>query len=219
MECASFSTHRLDKPVRRFIRSSFALLVGVCLPLCVLGCVNLEVVKQKCGFVPAGPESGRITQVYALWADGIVVQPDPELNGTPWPGIAGRVYLLGPTDGNPLKADGIMTVSLYDDLQDDHSKPREQWNIDSLTLQTCVKKDVAGWGYNLWLPWRTFHPMVKRVELRVQYTPVDGSPAWSNPAPIVLKQGPSVVSQERTSVRGTPTPRREGHAPSHAQQP
>lgn len=138
---------------------------------------------------------GEVSQVMALWADGVVVQTDPTRNGSPTPGFSSRVYLFGPELGQPLVADGSLIVYLYDDLQPktDPQLPREVWVIDRASLTKVLKQDALGWGYNLWLPWSNYHPEIRKVSLVVCYRPEKGMDAWSGQHLLAVRQpeGPS----------------------------
>jgi len=142
----------------------------------------------------------------ALWADGLVSQPDPMQNGLPMPGFAGRVYLFGPHLGQPLEARGPITVYLYDSLAPREGKPtpREMWNIDPDSLKKVLKKDGLGWGYNLWLPWSTYSADLKQVYLIVQYRNPEGRDAWSSAMPLALAgNGSGPKSPSRLHISST----------------
>jgi hypothetical protein len=128
------------------------------------------------------PPTGEVCQVMALWADGLIVQPDPTTNGTPTPGLAARICLLGHDLSKPLAGDGALTAYLYDARAplSDKAIPREIWNIDSANLQQVLGKDALGWGYDLWLPWRTYRPEITQVRLVVKFQARNGKVTWSS---------------------------------------
>lgn len=147
-----------------------------------------------------GPSKGEVAQVVPLWADGLVVHPDPMRNGLPTPGFAGRVYLFGQDMAEPLAADGMVSVHLY---EGDTSKPKEVWNIPVAELQKVLKKDGLGWGYNLWLPWYTYRPEARKVTLVVQHRSKEGKDVWSGAAALAVNtgEGPSEVSVTKGQAR------------------
>jgi hypothetical protein len=134
-----------------------------------------------------------ICRVVAAWHPEVVFTPDPVHNGQPTPGIAGRIYLFGETIDYPRVGDGSLVVDLYrdgpasaDPESLDKVVPLEEWRIDPQTLKRLKRKDAVGWGYTVFLPWGTYKPEIKKVELRVRYVPVKGSPLYAQSAPLVL---------------------------------
>ena len=145
------------------------------------GCVMTEGFRLSWACADLPPQ-GEVSQVLALWGEGIVVQPDPMRHGVPSPGLAARIYLVGRDLGRPLAGDGSLSVYLYDAAQQlsDEAVPQEVWNIDPANLQRVLTRDGLGWGYDLWLPWRTYRPGVSQVRLVVKYQSPQGAVAWSS---------------------------------------
>jgi hypothetical protein len=166
----------------------------------------------------AQPPRGEILQVLALWGDGIVVHPDPMNGGVPTPGFAARVYLLGQNLGQPLAGDGTLSAYLYDGGEplSDKAVPREIWNIDPVNLQRLLARDALGWGYNLWLPWRTYRPEVSQVRLVVKYQPPQGRPAWSSSTDYAVRHsvGAPTAPPQHTLMLGKPRASQQGDAPA-----
>jgi hypothetical protein len=158
-----------------------ARALGLLLLSCTLGCLGPDGLRLTWEHDDQPPK-GEILQVLALWGDGLAVHPDPKNGGVPTPGFAARVYLLGQNVGQPLAGDGTLSAFLYDGAEplSDKAVPREIWNIDPVNLQRLLARDALGWGYNLWLPWRTYKPEVSQVRLVVKYQPAQGGPAWSS---------------------------------------
>ncbi len=179
----------------------------------VRGFLPLLLVSLCAGCVTTGPlplpkwdapPKGQVAQVMPLWADGIAVQSDPMQGGRPVPGLAARVYLFGPDLGQPLVADGTLIVYQYDDLQppSDDQLPREVWTLDKASLEKLLKKDALGWGYNLWLPWSSYNPAIRKVGLVICYRPEKGMDAWSGQHILPLRgenPGPSAAGPKRPS--------------------
>jgi hypothetical protein len=161
-----------------------------CALLLVSGCATT---CTTCCFPWLAPElpHGEVTQVMALWADGVVYQPDRLNHGKPSPGLSGRVYLFGPDPREPVVGDGALAVHLYDDAQPptEQPAPREVWNIDEANLQRVLTKDGLGWGYNLWLPWSNYHPEIRKISLAVKFQPKVGPPAWSSSTLVAISDG------------------------------
>jgi hypothetical protein len=142
----------------------------------------------------------------ALWADGLVEHPDPMNGGAPTPGLAARIYLLGPGGAEPLAADGTLSIRLFagDLPATGQAVPLEVWNIDQANLDRVLAKDGLGWGYDLWLPWRTYRPNIQHAHLVVQYTSRDGKVAWSSSTDLALgrrSEGLKQVQQMRSPDR------------------
>jgi hypothetical protein len=163
----------------RPIRLLFALLM--IFPLALTGCTSLHG-PGMCWPWCDRPMTGDVCQVMALWAEGIVEHPDPMNDGTPTPGFAARIYLLGPGASEPLAADGALSVRLFraGTPLGEKSVPLEVWNIDQANLDRVLTKDGLGWGYDLWLPWRTNRPDLQQARLIVQYTSNQGKTVWSS---------------------------------------
>ena len=116
-----------------------------------------------------------VCQIFCMWQNSVQFAADPTRNGTPGPGLTGRLYLFGKTLGDPRQAGGSLVVDLFDESS---GKPvqQEQWRIDPETLQLLVSKDFVGTGYTLFLPWSRYKPETSKVRLRVAFTG-SGSPA------------------------------------------
>lgn len=133
-------------------------------------------------------------QVVATWSNRVSFVPDPANNGVPAPGIAGRVYLFGPTPDFPMSGNGNMVVDLYDDSPRNgqpSSVHLEQWRFDPATLQQLFKKDTIGMGYTLFLPWGTYRPDIKIVHLAVKYEPLNGTPLYAPIGKVSLEHSPA----------------------------
>jgi hypothetical protein len=156
---------------------------------CTAGCVAPDGMRLPWAH-PDQPPRGEVLQVLALWGDGIVVQPDPMNGGVPTPGFAARVYLLGQDIGQPLAGDGALSVYLYNGSEplSDKAVPKEVWNIDPVNLQRLLAHDALGWGYDLWLPWRTYRPETSQVRLVVKYQSPQGRPAWSSSTDFAVRR-------------------------------
>jgi hypothetical protein len=168
-----------------------ALLLALC-----AGCVTTKPLPLP-GLPAWEPAPVPVTKVMALWADGVVVQPDPMRGYSPTPGFAGRIYLFGQDLHEPLVANGSLLVYLYDDLQPPANPllPREVWQLDPASLGKLLKKDALGCGYNLWLPWSNCHPDIRKVTLMVCYRPENGTDVWSGHHVLPLhSEGPKLTA-------------------------
>jgi hypothetical protein len=175
----------MESAMRSFSLYGLLFLTG----LGVAGCATLDTLHMDVPWRDA-PASGTVAQVMALWADGIVIQPDPVRNGAPTPGFQGRVYLFGSELDTTMRAEGSFVVYLYDDLkQTGPAVPSEVWDLDAANLERVLKKDGLGWGYNIWLPWSKYQPGIKHVKLVVCYKPTKGPSVWSGSSPLTVGSG------------------------------
>lgn len=178
------------------------------------GCVSLG------SLVPGEekPPTGDICQVVAAWNNQVIFTPDPAHNGDPTPGIAGRLYLFGPTVGYPVAGEGSLVVGLYLDPPGTTTPvtgvpPVEEWRIDKDTLNRLLRKDAIGWGYTLFLPWGSYRKDITQVRLRVRYTPAKGSPLYAETPRLTLSEEntlpqvlpPQVKAPQRPAVPAAPT--------------
>lgn len=135
--------------------------------------------------------SPAIGTVACSWQNTVRFVPDPTRNGDPNAGIAGRVWLFDTDLSKPLEGDGSLAVFLYDDTQGEPVM-LEAWAFDPVTLKRLMKRDPAGPGYTLFLPWAKYRPDITRIRLRVRYQPASGSPLFTEDA-LTLAPGNGVV--------------------------
>ena len=135
-----------------------------------------------------------VCQICCMWQNSVQFAADPTRNGTPGPGLAGRLFLFGKTLGHPLKAEGSLVVDLFDESS---GKPvhQEQWRIDPETLQLLVSKDIVGLGYTLFLPWSRYKPETSKVRLRIAFTPAGSPSAVFTENAVTLADGNGVIRE------------------------
>ena len=219
--------------------ASSRYLVAIIAALALAGCDTFDA-YQVTWPVHEGPVVGEVHQILALWADGVVVQPDPQRHGTPTPGFSARVYLFGPDLAEPVATDGTLTILLYDEPMGQVGKPavpREVWKIDAASLERVLKKDGLGWGYSLWVPWTTYAPDVRRVRLVVKHEAPNGRETWGGSMAMTVGDGtrprpPSrlhtttaarsvdaATSRSRTKSTSIPVPRDSSLSPLRTKSP
>ncbi|MCI0680643.1 MAG: hypothetical protein L0Y71_00950 [Gemmataceae bacterium] len=149
-------------------------------------------------------------QVHATWENRVMITQDVVNNGKPLIGLAGRMYLFGQELGHPVGGDGMAIIELADVTHANaQNKPQllERWEIDPATLQRLLRKDMIGWGYTLFLPWRTYRPDIAKVQMQVRYVPAKGLPLFSPPAVVTLRQeAPALAHSQRTVPASAVTP-------------
>jgi hypothetical protein len=168
------------------------------------GCVSTGSFLHSGGCTPA-------CQAVATWSNQVAFAADPTRGGVPAPGVAGRLYLFGPTIDFPQVGDGGALIDLYDEsavAQGGQAVHLERWNIDPDTLKRLLKRDAIGWGYTLFLPWGTYKPEITQVRLKVCYTPAKGTPLYAEGSTMTL-------THDGTPVAGAaPRPPAAGVAPA-----
>lgn len=171
--------------------------------LCLAGCVGTGPFvlpgMDKFGAAPC--------EVVVAWNPEVLTRPDPAHRGAPTPGLGGRMYLFGGGSDCPLTGDGCVVVDLYEDVSPNATIPLEEWRIDKDTLKRLLRRDAVGWGYTLFLPWGTYKPEIKQVQLRLRYEPIKGAPLYAESSSVVFHQGnmtttPSVASNATTKPSG-----------------
>lgn len=179
----------------------------------VAGCVTTETVHRP---PPEPIPTGAVHQVHAAWEGRLMVTQDVVNNGVPLIGLAGRMYLFGPQVGYPVQGDGMAIIDLHDATQANaQTKPQllERWEIDAVTLKRLMKKDTIGWGYTLFLPWKTYRPEITKVQLQIRYVPEKGGlPLFSPPSMITLNNDTQINVTQRQVPAGT-TPAAPAAAP------
>src|SRR5262249_45112984 len=158
-----------------------------------------------------------VCQMVVRWHNEVVQTPNSVKGGELTPVLVGRIYLFGDTLGVPLEGDGAVGVELFDPSQivppgtegTPEGGPRrlERWLIDPVALQQMKGKDMIGWGYNLLLPWGTYRPDLKRLQMRVCYEPARGNPVYETGMLVLggttVLEPPTVVSKSQQSAPPT----------------
>jgi hypothetical protein len=147
---------------------------------------------------------GEPCRVVAAWNPAVVYTPDPVHDGTPNPGLAGRIYLFGPEIGCPMLGNGSLGISLFEDGPcglGNSTTPLEEWHFDADTLKRLEHKDPVGWGYTVFLPWGTYKPGITRIHLKVRYDPPHGFPIFAASAPMTLVDPEKMDKWESSEAR------------------
>lgn len=147
----------------------------------------------------AAPRKNGPARVVVRWLNEVGFAADTTRGGQLSPGMVGRMYLFGQDLSEPLEDDGAVEVELAD-ASVTPPKPLESWNIDAPTVRLLLKKDGIGKGYSLFLPWGTFRPDLKRVEMKLVFKPTQGSPLYATPEVVNLSHGdmPTISTSYRT---------------------
>jgi hypothetical protein len=159
------------------------------------GCVLLDSDKSE-SLKP--PPPGDAFQVIATWQNHVQFTPDPTRAGEPGPGLAGRLYLFGKQIDFPLTGKGQLVVDLFDESSGE-AVLQEEWRIDPITLDRLLRKDVLGWGYTLFLPWKNYRPDICKIRMRCRYEPDKGAPLFCE-TPVTLASENGVMRPGQTPL-------------------
>jgi hypothetical protein len=145
-------------------------------------------------------------KIATRWDHYVHFEPDTENNGKRLPTIGGRFTLFAEDLTTPVTSEGTVIVYMYDDMPDatDKEEVLEAWIIDTATVHRLLRRDAAGWGYTLILPWQKYRPDLTHVRLQVRFDRVGGkSPLYSDLIPVTFEEpnGPSkvVITQKQTT--------------------
>lgn len=159
---------------------ALALVAGL-----TTGCVTTSTSLFHSG--PETAPTGTPLFVQTMWEQRVVAVPDVVNQGRPLQGLACRLYLFE-TYGVPIQTKGSLEVDCVEVKSDGSKVMLEKWEIDPLTMSRVFRKDSGiGWGYTVFLPWTTFRPDVRRLEMQVKFVPEKGMPLFSQPALITLQ--------------------------------
>jgi hypothetical protein len=175
------------------------VLLGL-LSLCS-GCVLLDSDKSE-SLKP--PPPGEPFQVIATWQNHVLFTPDPTRAGEPGPGLAGRLYLFGKQIDFPLTGNGQLVVDLFDESSGE-AVLQEEWRIDPVTLERLLRKDVLGWGYTLFLPWKNYRADICKIRMRCRFEPVKGTPLFCE-TPVTLASENGVIRPAQTALTTQTSP-------------
>lgn len=153
----------------------------------VVGCVSPGGTLTK-SLHHGQPHETPIHQVQALWENRVITTQDVVNQGQPLIGLAGRVYFFGEEVGQPLTGTGTLFVACHEIRPDGSTRLLEGWQIDPRTLAKLGRNDTIGWGYTVFLPWGTYRPDIARVQLQAKFVPEHGTPLFSPPSAVTLRQ-------------------------------
>jgi hypothetical protein len=164
--------------VRRF--SKQGILPAALLLVLASGCVTISINKDSDSKKTEGP-----VRVIVRWDNEVRFAPNTQNGGSLIPGIVGRVYLFGQKVDYPTEAEGAIHVEVADASQSP-PKTLEEWKLDPATVRKHLRKDAWGMGYSLFLPWATFRPDLKLVELKLAFKQTNGSTLFATPARVMF---------------------------------
>jgi hypothetical protein len=144
--------------------------------------------------------SNRASHILAFWDSQVRLTQDSSNGGRPLAGMAGRLYLLNQETGKPVDATGRVVVQMHDMTNVQPGQPTHciaEYTFDPVSLKRLKRPDGIAEGYTLFLPWESYRPDVRRIEIRVAYVPDEKqNPFFAEPSLITLQtadQPPPVI--------------------------
>ncbi len=186
----------------RAARLGGLVLVGVLLALSS-GCSLME----TCGCISPAPPPA-VNEVTTFWYEQIQYVQDTEHQGQSLPGLAGRVWLHSTDVKNMVEARGFLYAEMYDTTPGAEPRKLADWSFDKDNLKLLKRKDVIGMGYTLFLPWETYRPEIKRVQLRLAYVEPGKAPQFAEPQILALKAAEPAPLIVKTEYEYAPAERR-----------
>ena len=213
-------THRVQAVQRLklemlVVRSCSLLLTVLALSL-LAGCTHFQTTETSKWFDMSifDTSNSRVSHVEARWDNRVRTAPDSVNGGRTLAGMAGRVYLFNDETSKAVDASGRLVVQMNDVT---NVKPGQtapcigEYTFDPATLKRLKRSDGIGDGYTLFLPWESYSPNVRRVEMRVCYVPDEkGTPHFGEPSVFDLKSEnePLPTLQERVVPASNLVPKR-----------
>jgi hypothetical protein len=201
---------RPQAPARRIV------LLWLLAPLLAApaGCSQFQTFETSKWFDTNFLESpnSRANHIFARWDDRVRITQDPVNGGRALAGMAGRVYLFNDFTGKPVDATGRIVVQMHDMT---NIKPGEtphciaEWTFDPGNLKRLKRSDGWGEGYTLFLPWESYTPAVRSVQLRICHVPDEKTPPFfAEPTLVALQteDRPSAMLQERVVTASSQVP-------------
>jgi hypothetical protein len=132
-----------------------------------------------------------VVQMVTAWRNRVEYLPNPALEGSMGPGLAGQVFMFAAGPGMPPgTADGKLTVALYDVTPRPAGQPAhkpEGWEFTKETLANLRTTDERfGPCYALFLPWPTYSPDVTRVRIAARFDPEQGHSIYAEESTITI---------------------------------
>jgi hypothetical protein len=172
----------------------------------VSGCVILE-----SGTLSTPPElpPEPVNEVLTIWDPSIRLVANSVNNGEPLPGLAGRIYLMNETVRRMVDARGSIWVVIRDTTNGaSNGQYAVKCEFKELDLRRMKRTDKVGDGYTVFVPWETYRPDIKQIEVQVCYAPRGGSHHYGAPEKVTLRADSHVQIDRREQVVGLPAPPR-----------
>jgi len=129
----------------------------------------------------------QVSEVLAYWRSEVYFSQDEENQKKPLPGLAGRVMFASQSSNRMVEATGELVVRLYDMTNVAAPRLLAEYGFDPHALKKLKSEDRFGDGYTLFLPWETYRPEVRQVQVELRYFPKDGSEIRAQPTTLVLE--------------------------------
>jgi hypothetical protein len=177
--------------VTSLARRGLLLALGVLALAPASGCTAFQRVSTS-QWLATGwcDDAAQVSQVMAFWDNRVHITENTRNDGAPLPVMAGRVFLVNEEAKKLVEADGFIRVQMFDVTDPRPGAAQRKlasWEFDPHSLKRLMRKDTAGIGYTLVLPWQEHDPSVKKVRMQVGYFPKTGSPHYTSPQMLTLQ--------------------------------
>lgn len=168
------------------------------------GCALLE--QCGCTKPKEGPEP--VERVDLFFQPYVRYVDDTQRPGVQLPGLAGRVWLYADGGKKPVAGRGTIEAEMYDMTplaSDGQAVKVAEWKFDARSLKMLKQEDKIGLGYTLFLPWETYHPEVKKVQLCLVYVDEKGAQHIASPTTLALRANEEPIQVHREERQIVPT--------------
>jgi hypothetical protein len=183
-------TRRAGTNLRRHLGPGGVLLAVVLAVLPLAGCNSFQTMTSSKWLETSVFDTGsnlKVNHVLATWEPRVRTTQDAANGGVPLNGLVGRLYLLNDETSQAVDARGMVYVRLQDISVRGSPQKLAEWKFDAESLKRLKRRDGIAEGYTLFLPWETYRPEVRKVQLQVCYVPEGGSPYFGEPTNIALQ--------------------------------
>jgi hypothetical protein len=160
------------------------------------GCATLDI--PWLDRVPEASAKNPVVQILCLWepSEG----RDPQ--GMSCRGFAGQLLFLGNKGGTPVKVDGEVVVSVFDDFgtPEEQALPLHQYRFDSGAWSQHLAVNTMGPTYHVFIPYPRSGNYEANCVVHVKLTPTEGPVITSNLSRIHVKGKPRHVEKATNSV-------------------
>jgi hypothetical protein len=148
---------------------------------------------------PKADEKNPVTRVMALW------QPTTGtgLDGLTCRGFAGQIFFFAGDQQLPAEVTGDVRIYVFDDQgsRDEQIKPIHEFNFPAETWKHYVAKTKLGPTYVLFIPYTRKGQHPAQCNVRVRFTPANGSPVHSDMVNVSLRGSANAGDAESLASR------------------
>ncbi|WP_437186997.1 hypothetical protein SH668x_000371 [Planctomicrobium sp. SH668] len=195
---------------RKHSNSLLRLSILACCLAVSSGCQMLNI--SKIGDLPSADSTHPVVEIVTVWQPG-----EGNFNGLPTRGFAGQIMFFAMGEKSPVKVNGSVRIYVFDNVgtPEEQEKPIDEFEFDAASFQTFLAPTNLGASYQLFIPYTRKGTHLANCQLRVRYTPEDGSKVYSKMAAITLAG--TTQRKPNSSVTVDDVPQEEVHKNKIAQ--